>query len=82
MLVCIFVFVYISLCSIVWVNSRGEFIYSQPVVGFVRENNKVMQRCRILRRNSIWKKPRGGWKEFTIFKIVNSAELELCVVIL
>ena len=56
----------------------GEFTYTQTVVGFVRRNNKVMQRHRILRGNPIWEKPWRG-KRIHYFQdvTVNFAELEL-----
>jgi len=51
----------------VGINSSGESIYTQFVIGFVRENNIAMQRCKISHGNPISEKPRWG-KEFTIFK--------------
>ena len=57
----------------------GEFTYTQTVVGFVRRNNKAMQRHRILRGNPIWEKPWRG-KRIHYFQdvTVNFAELKLC----
>ena len=52
----------------VGVNFQGKFIYTQTVIGFVRDNYKAMQRQRILRGNPIWEKSRGGGEKFTIFK--------------
>jgi len=50
------------------VNSQKKFIYTSNFNLNLRESRKTITKTQVLRKNSIWGKPRGGEGEFTIFR--------------